>query len=408
MRTRYGVSFWLDRYPKARVPVYPRLRGVVDTQVAVVCAGLSGAATAYAFALAGIDVVLLDAERVAQGSTAQWPGLLQLEPAASFVDLQQRYGLKAARAIWRTHRRAGLDLAATIRRSKIRCEMVLDASLRVGLHDEDTRPLTRELHARRTAGLDGTWLTPGRLRLETGLTGIGAIRSAGDGYIDRYRTTLGFAAEASRRGAAVYERSGVEKIVTTGDGVELKTDGGTVRAKTVVIAGNYPSLAFKPLRRHFDLGHTYCVLTPPLPSFVRRELGRSRAIIVERHDPRHFIRRTADDRLLCMGADQPAVAARSREKAVQQRTSQLMYELSKLYPAVSGIGADYGWDVQVSTTADGLPIIEPHRNYPRHLFALGMGHNGVAAPWLAARALVRHYRGRPTKEDLLFGFGRLR
>ena len=27
MRTRYGVPYWLDRYPKARQPSYPRHRG---------------------------------------------------------------------------------------------------------------------------------------------------------------------------------------------------------------------------------------------------------------------------------------------------------------------------------------------------------------------------------------------
>jgi glycine/D-amino acid oxidase-like deaminating enzyme len=62
----------------------------------------------------------------------------------------------------------------------------------------------------------------------------------------------------------------------------------------------------------------------------------------------------------------------------------------------------------VSLSTDGLPVIGPHRNYPGHLFALGLGHHGIAAVWLAARAIVRHYLGEPTWEDGLFGFGRLR
>jgi len=57
-------------------------------------------------------------------------------------------------------------------------------------------------------------------------------------------------------------------------------------------------------------------------------------------------------------------------------------------------------------TADGLPYIGPHRNYPHHLFALGCGGNGLAMSFLASRMLVRYHTGAAAKEDELLGFGR--
>lgn len=408
MRTRHGVSYWLDRYPKARQPSYPRLRGEIDTQVVVVGGGLTGCATACAFAMAGVRVVLLEADRLAQGSTGGCPGLLRLEPAVSFVALQERHGLRAARGAWRAFRRAGLDLASTIRRLKIRCEFVPDAALRVGLAAEDERALKREMAAMRAAGVEGTWLTPARLKQETGLAGVGAIRSAGDGYIDPYRVALGLAAAATKRRAVVYERSPVVRVKKRGAGVDVITDGGVVHAEWVVVAANGPPKMFAPLRRHFRSMETYCVLTDALPSFVRREFGRSRAILIDRASPAHIVRRTADDRLLGMGADQPRLPPRANQKAVVQRTGQLMYEMSRLYPALSGVRPEYGWSVPVSAPSDGLPVVGPHRWYPRHLFVLGLGHSGIGAAWLAARALVRHYQGTATTEDEFFGFSRLR
>ncbi len=407
MKTRYGVPYWLDRYPKTRQPSYPHLRGERDVEVAIVGGGLSGCAIAYTFAVAGVQVAVLEAERVGHGSTAACPGLLRLEPVWPFRRLQHRFGLRATRAIWQVCRRAGLDLAATIRRLEIRCALVPDGALRVGLHEGDTKALQREIQARRAAGVEGTWLTPGRLRQETGLTGVGAIRSAGDGSVDPYRVTLGFASAAARRNALIFERSRVSRVKPTHAGVDVVVDGGVIHAGHVVIASNYPPPAFAPLRRHFSLADSHCVLTPPLPSFVRREFGRSRAILTDQEDPPHLWRRTGDDRVLCLGADHPHLSPRAREKAVVQRTGQLMYELSKLYPAMSGIQPEYGWPVSVSSTVDGLPCIGPHRNYPRHLFALGLGHHGVAAAWLAARVVVRHYLGHPAKDDALFGFARL-
>jgi glycine/D-amino acid oxidase-like deaminating enzyme len=407
MRTRYGVPYWLDRYPKARQPSYPRHRGELDVQVAILGGGLTGCSAAYVFAAAGVRVAVIEANRIGQGGSASCPGLLRLEPAVSFHDLKERHGLRVSRHLWQSFRRAGLDLAATIRRLRVRCELVPDAALRVGLGDGDERILRREMAAMRAAGVEGSWLTPARLRHETGLSGVGAIRSSGDGFIDPYRATLGLAAEAVRRRALVFERTPVARVRAGRKGVEITTDAGVVRAGTIIVASNYPPVPFKPLRRHFDLIHAFCVLTPPVPSFVRREFGRSHAIVIDHECPPHVFRRTSDERILFLGADQPSVPARAREKALVQRTGQLMYELSKLYPAIAGTQPEYGWMVPVSVTADGFVCIGPHRNYPHHLFAFGSGHNGVASAHLAARVLLRQYFGAPDKGDELFGFTRL-
>ncbi len=408
MRTRYGVSHWLDRYPKARQPAYPRLRGTLDADVVVVGGGLSGCAAAYTLALAGVRVVVVEANRVGQGASGLSPGMLRLEPAVPFHLLHETMGLRAARTIWTMFRRAGLDFASTIRRLKIRSELVPDSALRAALNGQSDTLLRREIAALRKAGVEGAWLTPARLRQETGLDGGGAIRSAGDGYVDPYRVTLGLAAAAVKRGAAFFERSCATRIVPSRQGVEITTDGGKVLAGRVVVAANHPTAAFRPLWRHFDLVDSYCVLTPVLPSFVRREFGRSRGLVLDQHDPPHMFRRTSDDRLLAVGGDRPHMLPRAAQKANVQRTGQLMYEMSRLYPAMSGIRPDYGWSVPVSRSTDGLPVVGPHRNFPGHLFVLGVGHNGVGAVWLAARAIARHVQGRPAKEDDLLGFGRLR
>jgi glycine/D-amino acid oxidase-like deaminating enzyme len=407
MRTRYGVSYWLDRYPKARQPAYPRHRGELDVQVAILGGGLTGCAAAYVFAASGVRVALLEANRIGQNGSASCPGLLRLEPAVPFLELKERHGLRVARHLWQSFRRAGLDFAATIRRLRIRCELVPDAALRVGLANGDEKVLRRELAAMRAAGLEGSWLTPARLRQEAGLTGIGAIRSAGDGFVDPYRATLGLAAEAVRRRAQVFERTPVTRVRAGRQGVEITTDGGTVRAGTMIVASNYPPAPYKPLRRHFTLMDAFCVLTPPAPSFVRREFGRSHAIVIDQEHPSHVLRRTSDDRVLFLGADQPPVAARAREKAMVQRTGQLMYELSKLYPAIAGTQPEYGWMVPVAMASDGFVCFGPHRNYPHHLFAFGSGHNGVASAHLAARILLRQYFGASDKGDEYFGFTRV-
>jgi glycine/D-amino acid oxidase-like deaminating enzyme len=81
-----------------------------------------------------------------------------------------------------------------------------------------------------------------------------------------------------------------------------------------------------------------------------------------------------------------------------------MYELSKRYPAISGLPAAAGWDGPVVRAADGLPWIGPHRNYPFHFFAFALGWHGEGLAMFAARAALRFFRGEPRREDGALGF----
>jgi glycine/D-amino acid oxidase-like deaminating enzyme len=121
-------------------------------------------------------------------------------------------------------------------------------------------------------------------------------------------------------------------------------------------------------------------------------------------DPPHVVRWLDDERLLVAGADAESPPERQGEKVIVQRTGQLMYELSTLYPDISGIAPLYGWDAAYARTVDGLPYLGPHRNYPHHLFAFGDSSHGVGGAYLASRVLLRHHLGEVEPSDEVFGF----
>jgi glycine/D-amino acid oxidase-like deaminating enzyme len=83
-----------------------------------------------------------------------------------------------------------------------------------------------------------------------------------------------------------------------------------------------------------------------------------------------------------------------------------MYELLTMYPAISGLLPAYGWDMSYGQTADGVMYIGAHRNYPRHLFALGGGGDSIAGAFVAARLLARAARDQVAKGDEVFGWTR--
>ncbi len=403
----YGESYWLDRVSRAQRPVYPRFRGQLATDVVVMGGGLTGCAVAQAFAAAGVKVALLEAERIGQGATASGTGLVWPDPGADFQSVARLHGVRAARRIFQACRRSALELATTIRRLGIRCGLEPRAALRIALAPEDTKRLRRDTEARREAGLESGWLTDRRVRADTALNVEGAMTLAGAAQVDPYRACIGLARAAVDRGAVIFEQSGVRRIRPRRKSVEVRTSSGVIQADVVIVATGSAGPEFRSLQRHLKRSSTYVVVTDPMPAAMRRAVGKRQSIVRDSASPEHLLGWTKDDRIIVSGASQPVQGSRTREKTLVQRTGQLMYELSRLYPEISGLQPAYGWDAEVADTPDGVPFIGTHRNFPRHLFALGFSSPGSAHAFLAARILLRAYRREPEPGDEQFAFARV-
>ena len=148
--------------------------------------------------------------------------------------------------------------------------------------------------------------------------------------------TLGFLGAAIKKGAKVYEKSAVRKITFTRKTATAFLDGGAITTTNLAICIGEPTSLFKPLKRHLRHEDRYAVLTEPLSAAVRAELGqRPRGADRQRYAAAPVVVHR-DHRALFTGADQKRPADRLRNQTLVQRTGQLMYELSRLYPAISG------------------------------------------------------------------------
>jgi glycine/D-amino acid oxidase-like deaminating enzyme len=230
---------------------------------------------------------------------------------------------------------------------------------------------------------------------------------ARDGFeLDPYRACLGLANAASKRGATFFEQSRAKKVRVGRRNVEVIVEGGLVKAETVIIATGSATPEFRPLRRHFKRREIYHALTEPMPAGIRKQVGNRGVTVTDPSGTGRRIVWTPDGRLLVLGGDQDETPARRRSEVLVQRTGQLMYEALTMYPAIAGLRPEWGWEASYGETADGLPYIGPHRNYPRHLFALGGAGDSLTGAFLAARILVRALQGVPEKSDQILGWTR--
>jgi glycine/D-amino acid oxidase-like deaminating enzyme len=405
LRTRYGISPWIEQFPSARRPDYPRIRAPLSADVVIVGGGLTGCATAYACAVAGVKAIVLEAGRIGQGSSGRSAGLLLPEPGPAFRDVELAHGLRAARTAFEAWRRASLEGAALLRRLNIKCGLEPLAALTVAAPD-DEKKLRREYDARAKAELDAGWAASKQLQKIGVPNAPAAIRMRDAFGLDPYRACLGLAAAAASRGAVLAERVRFAKVKVSSRYIDVMTDGATVRAATVIVTTGTAGPEFKQLRRHFKRREQYLVLTEPVPAAMRKQFGSRDATFGDTRTPHHRVRWTSDDRILIGGAQQDETAAKKRPAVLVQRTGQLMYELLMMFPFISGLMPEYGWELTSGETADGLMYIGPHRNHPRHLFALGSGGDSVTGAFLAARILVRALQDAPEKNDAIWSFTR--
>jgi glycine/D-amino acid oxidase-like deaminating enzyme len=401
-----GSRYWADRTGSGRRRTYPAFRGHEYADVVVVGGGLTGCTIASVLAAGGMDVILVDAGRLATGSTEAGLGMILPSPDSSYEAVEKAAGRRVARAAWKEAQRSAREFATALRKLPNKSD-VEPAPFVINARDsDDVAGLWKEQTVRKNAGLQAPWLTPQAAAAESGPASAGAIRLHDAASYDPVRAALAFASAATARRARVFERSAVRRTTFTRTDAKVVLDQGTISTKGVVMATNDPGTLASQLRRHVRRSTGYCVVTRPLTAPMRREAGQRRALMAEMSDDPRFLRWLPEDRVLFGGATSKLIGPRQRDKALAGRTAQLMYEFSVRYPVISGLPAAWGWDVPIVSTLDGLPWIGPHRNYPFHFFVLALGWHGDALSWLAARAALRHFKGESRKEDAVFGFAR--
>lgn len=402
---RYGISPWLDAVPVKKRPEFPAFRGVITQPVVVVGGGMAGAMAAQACAAAGHKVILVEAGRVGQGGSGRATGLISSEACGSYRDLEARVGKRPARALFTMTEAVPRELAAVVKRLGIKAGLELRDAVRFLPAGGSDKLLQRELASRKEAGLSAAWMSPAMVQRQAALGSAGAVKLPDWGLVDPYQLTMGFLKAAIKKGVKVYERSRITRITFNRKTATAFLDGGAITTSNLIICIGEPTSLFKPLKRHLKHEDRYAVLTEPLSAAVRAELGQQTALLTDCEAPAHHLWFTADHRVLFTGADQKRPADRLRDQTLVQRTGQLMYELTRLYPAISGAVPSFGWDVPLAHPVDDVLYAGAHRNFPHQLFAFGTSHDPARA-FLASRIILRALQGKSDNQDEHFSFAR--
>jgi glycine/D-amino acid oxidase-like deaminating enzyme len=128
-------------------------------------------------------------------------------------------------------------------------------------------------------------------------------------------------------------------------------------------------------------------------------------LIWEASEPYTYARTTPDGRICVGGADEPFADAAARDALIGEKVAVLKQKFAALMPDIP-LEVETAWAGTFATTPDGLPCIGPVSAFPRALFALGYGGNGVLFSFIAGRLAVDWVLERQHATADLFSFDR--
>lgn len=398
MTLKAGYPFWLV---KNGLPfTFPKLDHDIETDVAILGAGISGALVRYHLIQAGIKCTTIDARTIGLGSTCASTSLLQYEIDVPLYKLSDMIGRENAERSYHLCAHAINKLEDITKNVGIEY-FEKKKSLYYAAAKKDVGWLKEEFEARLKAGFAVTWLEAEEVKEHYGFESYGAILSNLAAQTNAYMLTHCLLQHGYDENE-IYDRSEVVDIKHSKDGVVLTTETGyTIKANKLIYATGYEAVDFVD-EKIVDLLSTYAVISE---QYNERPFWKDEVLIWNTADPYLYIRTTPDNRVLVGGRDEKFSNSDKRDKLLKKKTKQLTEDIDELFPKLE-FKEEFSWTGTFGSTKDGLPYIGPYHKLPNSYFALGFGGNGITFSLIAAEIITDLITGKENKDVELFRFGR--
>lgn len=348
--------------------------------VAIIGAGIVGAACARALSRAGLRVTVLDRAPVGSGATAAGMGHLVVMDDSEAQFALTRY----SQQLWD-------ELSPHLPAD---CEYVKSGTLWVAADDEEMAAV-HEKHAYyqargvETEILDAKAVAEAEPNLRPGL--VGGLRVRGDSVIYPPCAARWLLDDAQRNGVAVQLGADVvqieDKKLTLRDGSKLSC-GVIVHATGAWASTLAPELPIRPRKGHL-------VITDRFPGFLTHqivELGYLKSAHGSDGDSVAFNVQPRKTGQLLLGSSRQFDA---EHKEVEPRMLQRMIARALEYmPGLARLSAIRVWTGFRAATPDSLPLIGPLAGRAGHLLAAGHEGLGITTSLGTAELIACHLTGR--------------
>lgn len=366
---------------KDRLSHHPRLQGEVQCDVLVVGAGFSGLHTALRLAEAGLQVIVLEASRVAWAASGRNGGQAILGWSCDMLPLEKALGIEGARRLWDGMAWAANELRELPQRHAFDCDYrrghlwtaVLPRRV-AQLHEWQEEAASKWGH--RTLQFVSREQMPEWVASERYRAGLYDPQA---GHVNPLKLALGLAEAFVAAGGRIFEQSRALSQEAHAAGYRVRTEQGSVQASNLVLACNTYIDHLEPrlARRILPVG-TYQIATEPLGAARAEALLPRNACVTDNQFVLDYFRRTPDHRLL-FGGGCTYLGGLPQDMAAATRPI-----LERVFPQLSGVAIDFAWGGHIDVTRARTPDIGGENG---RYWLQGFSGHGVLPTLAAARAV---------------------
>ena len=354
------VPFWTDS-PLAP-PILPMLSADSSADLVIVGGGLTGlwAAIEAKRLDSSLDVVLLEAERIAFGASGRNGG---------FFSESLTHGLNHGLATWPK------EIATLLRLGRKNVAEIIDF-LKVEGVDADVRSCGKSMMATRNHQLEELTRSFSKLlahgesvehfdERETQAdihspTYLGSMRIySGGGLLDPAKLSWGLRDVALRYGIRIHEESKVTGLSHGSKWIEVRTEIAKVQTDKVILATNAFDPLLKRMRNKIVPLFDHVLVTEQLNQSQIDSLGWSQNQgVTDFGNQFHYYRRTPDNRILWGGYDALYYFGSSRTAGVKEHSGShelLASHFFETFPQLEGIRFTHKWAGMIDATSRFTP-----------------------------------------------------
>lgn len=350
---------------------YPKIKGDVTADVAVIGGGLTGLLTAYLLSTNGKKVAVLEAGTLGSGATAYTTAFITQVIDTSLSDLIRVLGPNKAKSIWQAGEQAIDRIETIVKKEEIDCEFQRCSARVCASREKDCKKLEHEHRAAERLGFATKLVKNSTLPFEE----YGYLEVKDQAKFHPLKFLRGVAEIVASSGGNIFEHSRALSLREGPGGATIvKTAAGSVTAKDVIVATYAPFN--KPGTAKYIRGmYSSYVIEVHVPKGIFTE-----GLYWDTESPYHYFRidrRGQFDRMILGGEDHRSELRVSPKKKFDA--------LEKYLVGLLG-GRSYGilrkWIGAVLEPVGGLPLIGAYK--PHQFVATAFSGNGMTYAMVSA------------------------
>jgi gamma-glutamylputrescine oxidase len=375
------VPYWLDPAQE----IAPPLKGDLRCDVVVIGAGITGAAAALQLAREGVDVVLLEAGRVAGKATGRNAGFILQGTAERYDRAAALMGRGRARRIHEWTLLNHRMMAADIQAEDISCSYRKSGSLQLAGSPEEVLELRASAAMLVEDGFEARVVEREQLSPIYAAAGFDmAVFLPQDGELHPANFVRGAVRAAISHGARVHEMTPVTELDAQSAGdVRVQTEQGQIDCELAIVATNARVRQLLPwFEGRIDPVRGQMLATTPAPRIFEHPIYADHGFDYWRQDE--------NDRIVLGGwRNLDPGSEVGFDDTLHPEIQARMERFIRRFEALRDVEISHRWSGIMGFSKDGLPLIGPVPGSAGALAAAGFTGHGFGFGWLAGHAISK-------------------